>query len=71
MTRKQTSPNISSLASRILNEGYKPSGAEIRSMAGSLLSQDETPQVGPSEPSGAQEADWADAHKAKDEDEPW
>jgi hypothetical protein len=38
---KETSPALSTLSARVLN-GYHPTRAEILSMAGSLLSQDET-----------------------------
>jgi hypothetical protein len=37
---KQSSPRISSLAARILR-GYEPTPAEVRSLAASVLSQDE------------------------------
>ena len=37
---KETSPEISSLASRVMG-GYDPTIGEVRSMTGSLLSQDE------------------------------
>lgn len=39
---KQTSPEMSSLAARVLG-GYEPSRAEIKSLAASVLSQDTTP----------------------------
>jgi hypothetical protein len=38
---KETSPALSTLSARIMN-GYHPTRAEVLSMAGSLLSQDET-----------------------------
>ena len=38
--RKQTSPEMSSLAARILN-GYVPTRLELLAMAASLLGQDE------------------------------
>ena len=41
MGTKETSPEMSSLAARVLG-GYKPTEGEIKSMAASLLSQDET-----------------------------
>lgn len=40
--RKETSPHLASLASRILGQGYEPTRDEINSLAGSVLSQDET-----------------------------
>lgn len=40
---KQTSSKLSSLCARIL-KGYEPTREEIVSMAGSLLSQDQTPK---------------------------
>jgi hypothetical protein len=40
MAKKQSSPALSSLASRVLN-GYEPTRAEIESLAASVLSQDE------------------------------
>ena len=46
MATKQTSPEISSLAARVM-AGYEPTREEIMSMAASLVSQDETPQVEP------------------------
>ncbi len=45
MAKKETSPEISSLAGRVMG-GYDPTIGEVRSMAGSLLSQDETPGQG-------------------------
>ena len=45
MATKETSPEISSLASRVMR-GYDPTIAEVRSMVGSVLSQDETPGQG-------------------------
>ena len=53
MATKETSPELSSLASRILLQGHDPTIGEVRSMAGSLLSQDETPgRGGPSSEGG-------------------
>lgn len=40
---KQSSPRLSTLAARVL-AGYEPTRSEIESLAGSVLSQDETPQ---------------------------
>ena len=45
MATKETSPEMSSLASRVMG-GYDPTIVEVRSMAASLLSQDETPGQG-------------------------
>lgn len=45
MATKETSPEISSLASRVMR-GHDPTIGEVRSMAASLLSQDETPGSG-------------------------
>lgn len=39
---KETSPEMSSLAARVL-AGYAPTPEEARSLAASVLSQDETP----------------------------
>ena len=41
MTHKQTSSRLSSLAARILN-GYKPTDAELKSLAACVLGQDQT-----------------------------
>lgn len=77
MALKQSSEELSSLASRVLM-GEKPGWMPqvywddvVKRLAGSVLSQDETPQVATPGPSKAQEADWADSHTAKDEDTPW
>jgi len=40
MTKRQSSPRISSLAARVL-AGYVPTEAEVKSLAASVLSQDE------------------------------
>jgi hypothetical protein len=40
MTKKQSSPSMSTLASQVLS-GKKPTAAEARSLAASVLSQDE------------------------------
>ncbi len=40
MTKKQTGDRVSTIAAKVL-AGKKPSPAEARAMAGSLLSQDE------------------------------
>jgi len=45
MATKETSPEISTLAGRVMG-GYDPTVGEVRSMAASLLSQDETPGQG-------------------------
>lgn len=45
MATKETSPEISTLAGKVMG-GYDPTIGEVRSMAGSLLSQDETPGQG-------------------------
>ena len=45
MATKETSPEVSSLAGRVMG-GYNPTIGEVRSMAASLLSQDETPGQG-------------------------
>lgn len=39
--RKQTSPKLSTLAARILNDSKKASQADARRLAASVLSQDE------------------------------
>lgn len=39
---KQTSPAISSLAARVMNGSVKPTAAQTRSMAASLVGQDQT-----------------------------
>jgi len=44
MTSKQSSAEMSSLAARVLG-GYSPTREEVRSLAASVLSQDETPQA--------------------------
>lgn len=41
MTKKQSSSNLSSLAGKVLVGSKKPTQAEIRSLAASVLSQDE------------------------------
>ena len=45
MATKETSPEMSSLAGRVMG-GYDPTIGQVRSMAASLLSQDETPGQG-------------------------
>ncbi|MCY4558948.1 MAG: hypothetical protein OXF79_21750 [Chloroflexi bacterium] len=45
MATKETSSAMSSLAGRVMG-GYEPTIGEVRSMAASLLSQDETPGQG-------------------------
>ncbi len=42
MPKKQTSDKISTLASKVLSGKKKPTAAEARSLAASVLSQDET-----------------------------
>jgi hypothetical protein len=39
--RKQTSQRVSSLASKVLSGKVKPSAAQIMTLAGSVMSQDE------------------------------
>ena len=51
MATKETSPEISSLAARVMG-GYDPTIGEIRSMIGSVLSQDETAGQGGSTSEG-------------------
>ena len=41
MAKKQSSQNVSSLASKVLSGSKKPTGAEIKKLAASVLSQDE------------------------------
>jgi hypothetical protein len=41
MVKKQSSSNISSLAGKILSGNKKPTQAEIKKLAASVLSQDE------------------------------
>jgi len=48
MATKQTSPELSSLAARVM-AGYEPTREEIVSMAASLMSQDETPTEKPAD----------------------
>ena len=56
MAKRETSPEISSLASRVMSGRYDPTIGEVRSMAASLLSQDETPgQGGPASEGGKKE----------------
>lgn len=42
MPRKQSSDRLSSLASKVLSGKKKPSQKDIKRLAGSVLSQDET-----------------------------
>lgn len=39
---RQTSPKVSSLASRVLSGTTKPSAAQVRTLAASALGQDQT-----------------------------
>lgn len=39
---RQTSPKVSSLASRVLSGATKPSTAQVRTLAASALGQDQT-----------------------------
>lgn len=39
---RQTSPKVSSLASRVLSGATKPSAAQVRTLAASALGQDQT-----------------------------
>ncbi|MER8591820.1 hypothetical protein NKH33_09480 [Mesorhizobium sp. M1182] len=41
MTKKQSSPKVSSLAGKVLSGAIKPSKAQIATLAASALSQDE------------------------------
>jgi len=41
MAKKETSDRVSSIAAKVL-KGKKPTAAEAKSLAGSVLSQDET-----------------------------
>ncbi len=52
MATRETSPEISSLASRVMSGRHDPTIGEVRSMAGSLLSQDETAGHGGAESEG-------------------
>jgi hypothetical protein len=40
---RQTSPEISSLAARIMNGSLTPTSAQMRRVAASVVSQDQTP----------------------------
>lgn len=51
---KETSPQVSSLAAKVL-QGYVPTPEETRTLAASCLSQDESPKPKADEP--AEEAD--------------
>jgi len=41
MTKKQTSPDVSTLAARVLSGSVKPTPSQVRTLAGSALGQDE------------------------------
>jgi hypothetical protein len=41
MAKKQSTPSVSTLASRVLSGAKKPTGAEAKRLAASVLSQDE------------------------------
>lgn len=41
MAKKQSSPPISSLASKVLSGAKKPTQADVKKLAASVLSQDE------------------------------
>lgn len=41
MTKKQSSPKVSSLASKVLSGAKKPTAREVKTLAASVLSQDE------------------------------
>lgn len=43
MPAKQTTRAVSRLAAKVLRGGYRPTAAEIRTLAASALAQDETP----------------------------
>lgn len=56
MATRETSPELSSLAARVMSGSYDPTIGEVRSMAASLLSQDETSgQGGPASEGGKKE----------------
>lgn len=42
MAKKQSAPKTSTLAAKILSGAKKPTAADARKLAGSVLSQDET-----------------------------
>lgn len=42
-TPRQTSPSVSTLASGVLSGRVKPTAAQIRTLAGTALGQDQTP----------------------------
>lgn len=65
MSGRQTSPELFALATRILNERYNPTDEEIKSLAGSVLSQDETKGPGTTEGRGVQSSDVMSALAAK------
>lgn len=41
MVKKQSSPKVSTLASKVLSGAKKPTSAEVKRLAASVLSQDE------------------------------
>jgi hypothetical protein len=41
MAKKQSSPKVSTLASKVLSGGKKPTTADAKKLAASVLSQDE------------------------------
>ena len=47
---RETTSRVSSLASRVLSGNLKPSASQIRSLAASALSQDQTPGQKPRRP---------------------
>ena len=65
MSGRQTSPELFALATRILNERYNPTDEEIKSLAGSVLSQDETKGPGTTEGRGIQTSEVMSALASK------
>ena len=47
MARKQSSSKVSTLASKVLSGAKKPTAKESKTLAASVLSQDETKGQGP------------------------
>lgn len=41
-THRETSPAVSTLASRVLSGSVKPTAAQVRTLAGAALGQDQT-----------------------------
>lgn len=42
MPKKQSSSSVSTLASKVLSGGIKPTASQVKTLAASVLSQDET-----------------------------